>query len=109
MEKHTPTPWKQEYEIQSGGVSYITGPNEEDIARLFDDLDRSAISAEANAEFIITAVNHYDELVDALEKTNRKLGLLDMFLSTDAKWGDTEFAVDELIKSNIELLKQLKK
>jgi hypothetical protein len=70
MTKHTKTPWAiHRYDRPSGGIA-ISGPDTDKInafvATAFADL-RSIEEAEANAAFIVRAVNCHAELVEALE------------------------------------------
>lgn len=66
---HTPTPWVQNkifgkpaFNIQSGQIS---------IAMVYENIGSNVLNdrdgeGEANAQFIVKAVNHHDELVTAL-------------------------------------------
>ena len=73
MSEHTPTPWLREdctvYSLNRFDANRFNCT----VQPGFDEYDQRASAAEcaANADFIVRAVNHFDELVAAL-KTARK-------------------------------------
>ena len=71
MSKHTPTPWvaeKSPYPTKSLCWA-IRGPQGHYVASIRGDQEMSHFKVEdANAEYIVLAVNHHDELVAALRE-----------------------------------------
>ena len=68
-EKHTPTPWKLGHE--QGGWVDIDAPdsNWQSLARAVVEMDgQPYLRGQANAEFIVRAVNNFDALVEALKR-----------------------------------------
>lgn len=69
MAEHTPTPWTVD-KVHFSGECHLHGPNGEEFALLYvsDGADDpEPYPAEANAAFIVKAVNNHDALVEALE------------------------------------------
>ena len=63
--RHTPTPWKitsPNYPQHQRVIFHREGDRHEKVATL----NEGSISADANAEFIIRAVNNHEALVEAL-------------------------------------------
>ena len=67
MTEHTKTPWKLIYATDSAEYARIAGGIPTNI---WITLEKGEARTE-NAEFIVKAVNSYDELVAALEKIGR--------------------------------------
>jgi hypothetical protein len=80
MSKHTPTPWRvTEHERNDESIALCIHSDAMGmpICRLGGNI--SQINVEANAEFIVRAVNSHDKLVEAAE---RLLATLDAHLKT---------------------------
>lgn len=82
--KHTPTPWKAQIETNSNGIvkTFIVGDRY--IGEVFNWAKPSTSSyvqenetlnqeAQANAAFIVRAVNNFDQMLDALKDARDRL------------------------------------
>lgn len=69
---HTPTPWQTD---QDGFIESMAGTY---IAEVSSDSDKA--EAQADAEFIVRAVNSHEELLDALERIVVECNLDDAML-----------------------------
>lgn len=63
MTKHTPTPW-QALPDENGNETYVVGPKDQAVA---DCMMGYGVTDDANAAFIVKAVNNHKALVKALE------------------------------------------
>lgn len=70
MSTHTPTPWKTEYENEYGPEYELLGPDGILVLQYEWNSDRQA-EVEANASFVVRAVNCHDDLVAALKASRQ--------------------------------------
>jgi hypothetical protein len=70
MKELAPRPWKLDYEIEAGGISYIIDATGHGVASLYDNTlhGKPVMDSQSNAELIVRAVNTHDQLVEALEE-----------------------------------------
>ncbi len=103
MSEHTALPWMT---VTDGKLIYIDS-DLDNICDLYHNTTSlnicTKMNAEANAAFIVKAVNNHDKLVDALEHANALLIIVSDKLKF--KSGDS---ILEVISRNQALLKELK-
>jgi hypothetical protein len=85
MKELAPRPWKLDYEIEAGGISYIIDATGHGVASLYDNTlhGKPVMDSQSNAELIVRAVNTHDQLVVALEEIMRLSSMV--HLSVDAE------------------------
>lgn len=85
MEKPTATPWNYFRVADGKGNHCIHADNKKDIALVFalNPNDRIATEGEANAAYIVKAVNHHQMLVDVLKD-------IDMYFDQKQAWPSVE-------------------
>lgn len=94
MSKHTPTPWRA---VRVGNTLTIAGA----VPGYFAEIRGACEGAhgamgEANAEFIVRAVNAHDDLVAALQNLAR---LFQALHPSHADWGDYKAALAAIAKA----------
>lgn len=91
MSTHTPTPWKTEYENEFGPEYELFGPDGRRVLQYNWNSDRQA-EVEANAAFVVRAVNCHDDLVAALKAV---CGIGEEY--EGMKWSDREKMVTDAL------------